>query len=195
MVGLPCPCRVPALLPATPGGRASQPTPPGRPRQAVARCHHGCSLGLTGRWKGPQGARGLAEHRGGHRPRGGCSLGDTPGRAHTGEVQDGASALGGCRPGRAPGSCARGPGAVGLSARALPLVPRHGELLLPIWDVGSAGWVAQAWDFPSCWHNRAALGSHPRSVFLRHRVRFAARDVPFVKLNLQLYFIFKRVCF
>lgn len=86
---------------------------------------------------------------------------------------------GGCRPGCAPGSCARGPGAVALPARVRPPVSRHRELL-PIWDVGSVGWVALAWDLLFRRHSGATLGSHMRSVFLRHHVSFAARDVPFV---------------
>ena len=109
MVGPPCPRHVPALLPATPGSRASQPTPAGQHRQTAPRHHHG-RLGLTGRWKGPQGARRLAEHCGGHSPQGGCSLGDTPGCAHTGEVQDEAVLHGGVGRAVPQGAVPGGPG-------------------------------------------------------------------------------------
>lgn len=196
MVGPPCPRRVPGLLPATPAGRASQRMPAGRHRQMAPRHHHG-RLGLTGRWKGPQGARRMAERCGGHSPQEGALL-ETPQGALTQEkcrmkqCHTGASARlapGSC----APGSCARGPGAQGLGVPEQWLFlpgscPSFPGTVSCCWDVGSVGWVALAWDLLSRRHNRATLGSHTRSVFLRHRVRCAAKDVPFVKLNLQIYF-------
>lgn len=121
----------------------------------------------------------MAERCGGHSPQEGALL-ETPQGALTQEkrrmkaVSHGG--VGRACPGElCPGP--RGPGAQGLG------VPEQ-----CCWDVGSVGWVALAWDLLSRRHNRATLGSHTRSVFLRHHVRCAAKDVPFVKLNLQIYF-------
>lgn len=137
----------------------------------------------------------MAERCGGHSPQEGALL-ETPQGALTQEkhrmkaVSHGG--VGWACPGElCPGP--RGPGAQGLGVPEQWLFlpgscPSFPGTVSCCWDVGSVGWVALAWDLLSRRHNRATLGSHTRSVFLRHHVRCAAKDVPFVKLNLQIYF-------